>query len=374
LLTIIHGNTAMMLEPDMSAAHHAEALDEIVKATDRASSLTRQMLTLSRRSVAQTRQVDLNDVVSGLGKMLQILIGENVGLHLKLHAGPLMAKADAGMLDQVLMNLVVNARDAMPDGGGIVIETTELQIAHDDIHQFHDAAPGAYVCLRVSDSGCGIDSEALSHIFEPFFTTKEPGKGTGLGLSTVFGIVKQHGGAVRVDSRVGSGTTFTILLPATTTTGSAVGQSLRETSSVAVRGGSESILVVEDEDQVRLLVQRLLEVQGYRVQVVSNGAEALALVNGERCPFDLVITDMIMPGGVSGRELAARMLGPRPDLKVIYMSGYTGDLVGPGVELREGFNFLQKPFGRASFLECVRSSLDGAPGVGQTITAALTSG
>ncbi len=212
--------------------------------------------------------------------------------------------------------------------------------------------------VRVTDTGTGIAPEHLSHVFDPFFTTKDPGKGTGLGLATVFGIVKQHGGALGVTSELGRGATFSLLLPAIGTADDAA-TSAPLTVELEPRGGSESILLVEDEEPVRRLVQQILEMEGYRVQVVSSGAEALALVLAG-AEFDLLLTDVIMPGGVSGRDLADRLRATRAELKVIFMSGYTGELAGRGLELREGKNFLQKPFGPSPLLACVRSCLDQA--------------
>jgi signal transduction histidine kinase/ActR/RegA family two-component response regulator len=358
LLTIIHGNVAVLQAEDVPPGLRDEALDDIVKAADRASTLTRQLLTFSRRSIPQPRALDLNEIVTGLGKMLQRLVGEHVRVQLKLAPRPLLTRADAGMLDQVLMNLVVNARDALDEGGRVVIETSPASIGAHEVHQFDEVAPGPYVCVRVSDNGRGIPPDALPHIFEPFFTTKEHGKGTGLGLSTVFGIVKQHQGVVSVSSDVGVGTTVTILLPAIE------GRSVTAAGPSAqpeVRGGTESILVVEDEDQVRELVQRLLEMHGYRVTVVRNGVEALALLaQGDVAEgFDLLLTDIIMPGGVSGRDLAQRLRQDRPHTRVVFMSGYTGELSRDDLALVAGAGFLQKPFGRAALLECVRASLDG---------------
>jgi CheY-like chemotaxis protein len=222
---------------------------------------------------------------------------------------------------------------------------------------FADARPGPHVCLRVRDTGCGIAPENLAHIFEPFFTTKEPGKGTGLGLATVFGIVKQHAGTLRVVSEIGRGTTFEVLLPVADE-----GGPVESAGSAACRprGGTESILLVEDEGPVRRLIERVLAMHGYRVRVVTTGAEALKQWNDRPVPVDLVVTDIIMPGGVSGRDLAERLRAQRPGLRVIYMSGYTGDVAGRDLRLHEGVNFLQKPFGPTALLDCVRASLDAS--------------
>jgi PAS domain S-box-containing protein len=357
LLTVIHGNTSILQMDDTSGEHRAEALVEIARATERAAGLTRQLLTFSRRQVLQPRQLDINDIVTGLAKMLERVLGEDVRIQVKLHPRPLLTRADAGMLDQVVMNLVVNARDAMPEGGELTIETSEARVEAEELVRFPDARSGPHVCVRVTDSGGGIPPETLAHIFEPFFTTKAPGKGTGLGLATVFGIIKQHGGAVRVTSEVGRGTTFAILIPATPDVGLAAQESK---ATLPPRGGSESILLVEDDEPVRRLAQRLLEVRGYRVRVARTGVEALQMWEEGDDAFDLVMTDIIMPGGVSGRDLAERLIALRPGLKVIYMSGYAGEVAGRGVHLHEGINFLQKPFGPTSLLECVRTRLDSA--------------
>ncbi len=354
LLTVISGNAAILRAnaDDRSVEWTHEVLDQITRATERAAGLTRQLLTFSRRQVLESRQLDLNEAVTGLAKMLERVLREDVVLSLDLSPQPLVTRADAGMLDQLLMNLAVNARDAMSAGGKLLLATSRKTLIDGD-RRFPDAAAGEYVCLRVTDTGTGIAPKHLSHIFEPFFTTKEPGKGTGLGLSTVFGIVQQHGGAIAVESQLGLGTSFTILLPA-----SRAGElpTRDDTSWREPRGGDEAILLVEDEDAVRELVQRLLEIRGYSVHVVSSGVEALTAWRQRR--FDLVITDIIMPGGVSGPELVAQLRAGEPKLRVIYMSGYTGDVAGSAVELEEGVNFLQKPFGPKPLLECVRACLD----------------
>jgi signal transduction histidine kinase/CheY-like chemotaxis protein len=355
LLTVIQGNTALLQMSNGAHEQRAEALADIAHATERAAALTRQLLTVSKRQELQPKTLDLNEIVTGLARMLQRVVGEDVRTQINLHPRRLITRADAAMLDQVLMNLVVNARDAMPEGGQLVIETSEATIANADLDQFPDARPGRHVSLRVTDTGHGISHENLARIFEPFFTTKEQGKNTGLGLATVFGIVKQHRGALTVTSDVGQGTTFVILLPAIE--GDVVS---RKQDAAEPRGGTESILLVEDEESVRRLVQHLLEMHGYRVQAASSGVEALHRMEQRLDEFDLVITDIVMPGGVSGWMLAERLLQTRPRLKVIYMSGYMGDTANRRVNLRDGVNFLQKPFGRIPLLKCVRACLDGA--------------
>lgn len=356
LLTVISGNAAILRASggDSPPEWTREVLDQITRATERAAGLTRQLLTFSRRQVLEPRPLDLNEAVTGLSKMLERVLREDVALSLELGPEPLVTLADPGMLDQLLMNLAVNARDAMSAGGKLLLATSRRNLLDRD-RRFPDAMPGEYVCLRVTDTGTGIQSQILPHIFEPFFTTKEPGKGTGLGLSTVFGIVQQHGGAIAVESKLGLGTSFTILLPASHAHDVAPRDAVTEREP---RGGNEAILLVEDEDAVRELVQRLLEIRGYAVHVVSSGVEALTAWSERR--FDLVITDIIMPGGVSGPELVTQLRAGEPKLKVIYMSGYTGDVAGAGVALQEGVNFLQKPFGPRPLLECVRARLDSS--------------
>ena len=356
LLTVIRGNSEFLQMGNLSAERQSEALVEIVRATERAAALTTQLLTFSRRQVMQRRNLDLNDVVSRLTKMLERVLGEDVRLELRLHARPLLTDGDAGMLEQMLMNLAVNARDAMPDGGQLVIETFAAVVSEETRARFPAARLGPHVCVRVADTGVGIPPETMEHVFEPFFTTKGPGKGTGLGLATVLGIVEQHGGAVRVACEPGEGAEFTVLLPACE---EETAVELGHEPRAALRGGPESILLVEDEEPVRRITQRLLESRGYRVRSAGTGVEALRVWDEQHGAFDLVLTDVVMPGGISGRELAERLGLRRQGLKIIFLSGYAGDVISPGMELRQGFNFLQKPFGATTLLECVRARLDG---------------
>ena len=333
----------------------ADFLDEIRVAAERAASLTRQLLAFSRRQIMQRSQLDLNESVTSLAKMLQRIMGEDIRLQLNLHSRPLMTNADAGMLDQVLMNLVVNARDAMPDGGQLIIETTEKVLTAEEAASIQDASPGRYVCLRVTDSGCGITPENLSRIFEPFFTTKEPGKGTGLGLATVFGIVKQHGGSLTVESEVGKGTSFQIFLRSEEATETSRAQ---KAAIVKPRGGTETVLLVEDETAIRVMIRVVLERAGYQVLEVPNGVEALEVWEQNQAAVHLLLTDIVMPGGLSGRELASRLLACNSKLRVIFISGYSADIAGRELSLQEGQNFVQKPFSPHRLLETVRRSLD----------------
>ncbi len=330
-----------------------DALIDIELATARGASLTRQLLAFSRRQVMQSRAIDLNVVVNSLTHMLRRVLGADVTVEVLLDPDAPITHADPGMMDQVLMNLALNARDAMPGGGEIRIETLARTIGADEARAMGDTQPGRYVCLRVTDNGCGISADDLTRIFEPFFTTKEPGKGTGLGLATVFGIVKQHRGVVQVTSELGRGAAFTVMLPATDEAVS------RDFGSLAKpRGGTETILVVEDEPQVRRLLRVVLERRGYRVLEAGTGEAALGIWD-QAGGADALLTDMVMPG-MSGRDLAARLQERSARLKVIFISGYSPELAGRDLVLREGENFLQKPCSPDLILATLRRSLDGS--------------
>ena len=333
-----------------------ESLAEIFAAAGRAASLTRQLLLFSRKEVMQPRPLDVSDVVTSLAKMLQRTIREDVGLELHLCSTPLMTYADAGMLDQVLMNLAVNARDAMPDGGTLVIETAERIISAEQAALNPDASPGRFVRLSVSDTGCGIPPEIQTRVFEPFFTTKEAGKGTGLGLATVFGIVKQHNGWLEVDSEVGKGTTFQVFLPASAVPAAAVleGDKARRKP----RGGSETILLAEDDAAVRKSTRMTLERNGYHVLEAADGVTAQQVWTEHQGRIALLLTDVIMPGGVDGWGLAALLQKQDPQLRVIVTSGYSADIAGRALELPAGQKFIQKPCPPEQLLEAVRDCLD----------------
>jgi CheY-like chemotaxis protein len=286
--------------------------------------------------------------------MLQRLIREDVTLHVQLHPEPLYTQADAGMLDQILLNLAVNARDAMPEGGRLIIATSAATVDEGEAASFPDVKPGSYVCLTVEDTGAGIPPEVLPHIFEPFFTTKEPGQGSGLGLATVFGIVKQHRGILKVDSAPGGGTRFQVFLPA-----SEKGRGPRASQAMPKpRRGTETILLVEDEAPVRSLTRTILERHGYSVLDCANGMEALALWKSHRTAVSLLLTDLVMPSELSGSELSRRLREEKPRLQVIYMSGYSSEFAGRQMDLRPGENFLQKPFSPDQLLEAVRRMPD----------------
>jgi PAS domain S-box-containing protein len=356
ILSALFMQTDLIEMIDLLPEEAKEGLKQLRQDAKRAAGLTRQLLLFSRRQVMQSSVLDLNDVVNNVAKMLQRIIGEDVQFQLDLHAVPLMTRADAGMVEQVLMNLAVNARDAMPKGGRLRIETTEKIVTEDLATLGPDAVPGRYVGFCVSDTGGGIPAEIMPRIFEPFFTTKEAGKGTGLGLATVFGIVKQHGGWIKVDNQPGQGVTFRIFLPAS---------SLAETKASQAeergipRGGSETILLIEDEPRVRKSISTILTLNGYRVVAGANGGEALDLWRAQGHEVALLLTDLVMPGGMSGHELARQLQSADSKLKVVYMSGYSAEFAGKDLELRGGENFVQKPFSTGHLLETIRRSLDG---------------
>ena len=355
--------SVVMMQAEVSASAEGvssealEGLQEIQSCAERGADLTRQLLLFSRRQVMQPKNLNLNEVVTTLAKMLQRIIGEDVRLELHLHTARLATRADAGMLDQVLLNLAVNARDAMPKGGRLRVETWEETVANDADRPYPDVQPGRYVGMSVSDTGSGIAPDVLPRIFEPFFTTKEAGKGTGLGLATVFGIVRQHGGWVTVSSEPGQGTTFRILLPATTDSADQAG----ERAKPAPRGGTETVLVVEDEPSVRMLVRAILQRRGYTVIEASSGVEALKLWHAHRAQVSLVLTDLVMPDGVNGQELARRLRRDMPGLRVVFSSGYSPEIAGRELKLGAGENFLQKPFSADTLSEIVRRALDTPP-------------
>ncbi|HEY5551118.1 MAG TPA: ATP-binding protein, partial [Opitutaceae bacterium] len=352
---------AIMMQADFASSagdmpsDTREMLDEIKAAAERAANLTRQLLAFSRRQVMQPRILDLNDVVTNVAKMLQRILGEDIRLQFNLHPRPLMTRADAGMIDQVLLNLVVNARDAMPDGGRLTINTGAVVLSEEQAASIPESSPGPHVSVSVTDSGSGIAPEHMPRIFEPFFTTKEPGKGTGLGLATVFGIVKQHGGALRVESNVGRGTTIEFMLPAVD---SVTAETAGITARAAPRGGTETILLVEDDPAVRMLTRMVLESKSYKVVEADSGPAAFMAWDRAGGVVDLLFTDLVMPEGIGGHALAAELQALKPELKVIFTSGYSADIAGRELELKPGQNFIQKPSSPTSLLEIVRNSLD----------------
>ncbi|HXE89608.1 MAG TPA: ATP-binding protein [Terriglobales bacterium] len=354
VLTVITGYTSILMEsldPDSPQAHD---LRQIAKSADRAAALTRQLLAFSRRQVLQPRVLNLNSLVLNAQKMLERLIGEDIEIHLSLEASLGSVSADPGQLEQVIMNLAVNARDAMPDGGNLIFETRNVEVETPRSLGHFRVAPGSYVMLAVTDTGCGMDLETIGRIFEPFFTTKEKGKGTGLGLSTVYGIVKQSGGYVWVESAPGEGSTFTIYLPRV----EAPADDESDEPLSAARRGGETILLVEDDAVVRELARRILAGSGYHVLPAGSVVEAERFCRQHAGNLDLLLTDVVMPG-MSGRDLARRLAVMRPRMRVLYMSGYTDNVIVHRGVLDPGTHFLQKPFTPRTLLEKVREVLDG---------------
>jgi PAS domain S-box-containing protein len=355
ILAVIQMQTDLLkTEGDLSPAQ-AEFADEISASARRAANLTRQLLLFSRKETLKPRDLDFNESINELTKMLRRVLGEDIQLQFKFAMQPLFVHADASMMDQVLMNLAVNSRDAMPKGGQLVIETSAVEFDESAASHSAQVRPGAFVCLSVSDTGCGISPENLSRIFEPFFTTKDVGKGTGLGLATVFGIVQQHKGWVNVYSEVGRGTTFRIYLPRLAKTS---GQKFVPTAAEPARGGNETILFVEDELSLRASVRNVLSRLGYRVLEASDGASALEVWKQNRDEIHLLLTDMVLPGGINGKELGERLLKENPKLKVIYASGYSAEVASKDFPLEEGVNFLTKPFQAQKLAQTVRQKLD----------------
>ena len=386
LLTAILGSTAILQDDHVAPAIQKELLQQISKAGNRAASLTRQLLLFSRRTEPVRHDLDLNQVVTEMLKMLRRILGENFSLDVAFAAQPQMVNADAGMLDQIILNLSVNARDAMPQGGKLIIGTETVTIASEAISESlsewrgverrvrpdrrsagrnnpGDLAPsesvaraGTFVCLRVTDHGCGMPPEVLEHIFEPFFTTKEQGQGTGLGLATVYGIVQQHHGWIEVDTEVGVGTTFRVYLPAIKT---APAPAFDETPTHLKKSGrGETILVVEDEHAVRSLLCLLLQRSGYHVLEAASGVAAQALWPEHRKEIRLLITDLVMPDGVSGADLAKALLVDRPDLRIIFISGYSPTLGKDRKTFGFDVEFISKPFELQHVLAAVRTQLD----------------
>jgi PAS domain S-box-containing protein len=358
LLTIINGYSQMLLSGLPEDDENRSSVEQIMKAGERAAELTRQLLTFSRRQVVRPRLLDLNTVVVSTAVMLRRLIGEHI--ELRIVEGPSLAKvhADASQLEQVILNLAVNSRDAMSDGGTLTLETQNVDFEEPYVGPHNTLQQGRYAMLAVTDTGSGMDADTRSHLFEPFFTTKAQGYGTGLGLSTVYGIVKQSGGEIVVYSETGQGTCVKIYFPSVT---EAAVEGPAERLAEKIRPGSETILLVEDEEAVRKLVRRTLEKQGYRLLVAASGADAVRVAQRHAGPIHLLITDVVMPQ-MSGRETAERLKAMRPDLHVLYVSGYTETTIVRGGKLDTCEIFLQKPFTPQALMRQVRDLLDRTDG------------
>ncbi len=354
LLLVISAYTDLAIEALPPDSPVIADLDEVRRAGERAVGLTRQLLAFSRRQVLRPEAVDVNALVSGLEKMLSRLLGEDILLRFTPGRPVGAVKADVGQIEQVVVNLAINARDAMPNGGTLSITTANAEIDAEAASHMLGLSPGSYVRIAVADTGTGMDEATIGRIFEPFFTTKSAGKGTGLGLATAYGIVNQSGGHIRVQSRLGEGSRFEIFLPRTLDTPS---QQLRAISNGRPRAGVETILLVEDEEAVRNLAQRVLVAGGYGVVPAANGVQALQRCAESRTTIKLLLTDVVMPG-MNGRELSDRLLQLCPDIKVLYMSGYSHDVIAERGALGEGMDLLEKPFTADALLRAVRDALD----------------
>lgn len=354
ILTVIQMQVDLLKHGDPLTPLQSESILDIEKVSRRAADLTRQLLMFSRRQAALKQNLDLNHIVTNITKMLQRILGEDVAMQIRPAPHPLPVLADAGMLDQVLLNLAVNARDAMPQGGKLRIETSVTELDEFAAAQHPQARPGKFACLTVSDTGCGIPPEILPRIFEPFFTTKDVGKGTGLGLATVFGILQQHSGWITVTSEAQQGSTFHLYFPLVAEASS----SHTERFPAELPGGTETILLVEDEESLRVLVRNVLTRLGYRVLEATTGHAALDLWREHQTEIRLLLTDLVMPDGLTGKQLAAELLQQNPKLPVIYCSGYSREIAGSDIPLQEGVNFLSKPFQAGKLAATVRQQLD----------------
>ena len=355
LLTVIRGYTECLNAEMPRNPKVLEALREIDAAAERAARLTAQMLMFSRKKRLQPQSVSLPGLITQFGAMLGRLLGEHITMELSPGDLPLTLHADPVMIEMVILNLALNARDAMPKGGRLQISACACEITTANVARHPQGRPGTFACLTVADTGCGIAEVALPHLFEPFFTTKEPGQGTGLGLASAYGIVKQHQGWIEVESQPGQGARFHIYLPAQIPPPRPAAPPPSPPRSA---GGTETILLVEDEIPVRRLAKLLLQRHGYQVFEAGSGREALTVWAAQEPNINLLLTDMIMPGGWTGRELAKRILADVPNLKIIYTTGYSPETFSADLPLHEGLNFLAKPYPPNKLLETVRRCLD----------------
>ncbi|HZI33627.1 MAG TPA: ATP-binding protein, partial [Candidatus Binatia bacterium] len=347
MLTIIQGHSSKLLTDGALSVETRESLTQVYTAGDRAARLTRQLLLTSRKNVMQPKPLDLREAVGSTTKMLRHLVGETIELHFQAPKALPLVHADQSMIEQVVMNLASNARDAMPDGGILKIEISESFVGPEHAELHPESCSGHFVKLQVADNGCGMDEATRIRIFEPFFTTKDVGKGTGLGLATVFNIARQHNGWVEVESAPAQGSTFTVFLPANTELQLEDTPVPSTTGSNNITGGNETVLIVEDEEMLRDLAREILKDCGYRTLEAVSGRQALEIWRQHEGEIDLLLTDMVMPEGVSGVELAERLVTEEPKLKVVFMSGYTTDEVNPELLHRNNACFIQKPYGHA---------------------------
>ncbi len=357
LLGVIIGYSEALEQSIPAGDALREPVDEIRKAGERAAALTQQLLAFSRKQVLEPKVLDLNAIILDMEKMLRRLIGEDISLNIHAHPGLGNVKADRGQLEQVVLNLAVNARDAMPRGGELRIETTSGELTEKDVRRYRYVVPGRYIILSVSDTGVGMDAETQSHIFEPFFTTKEKGKGTGLGLATVYGIVKQSGGYIWLESEPGKGTTFRVFLPLAS---GAAEEIVAEKPPVQRSDGLRAILLVEDEHSLRKLTRTMLDKAGYRVLEAADASEAMKIAADASLNIDLLLTDVIMPG-MSGGDLANTLSPKRPRMRILFMSGYTDGAIEAKGNLKPGLVILRKPFARETLLRATEEALSHTP-------------
>ena len=359
ILTVIQGHTALLMENPSLDEESISSLNQISSGVERTAKLVKQMLAFSRKQVMQREVLDLNTVAANAAEMLGPLLGEGIVVRRDLSSQSLFVLADATMIEQIVVNLAVNARDAMPKGGELTISTRAVNVADADLKAKSERRTGRFARLSVTDTGCGMDAAVIDHLFEPFFTTKDVGKGVGLGLATVYGMVKQHQGWIEVESEPGKGATFHITLPFTE---KLVEAPPPKTPLTKVSGGKETILVVEDESALRELVKEILEGHGYEVLEAGNGTEALQLWETHGHKVDLLLSDIIMPDGISGRELAEKLQRADPRLPVILTSGYSQDMIEREGVLDGRVKFFSKPYHPSQLAQAVRDSLDARQG------------
>lgn len=355
LLTVIQGHATLLRADTTLRPEAQESVQQIARAAERAAKFTSQLLAISRRKVMAPRPLPLNELLANLGELLRRTLGEDVTCQFSHAADLPLVFADAAMLEQIVLNLAANAREAMPGGGQLLISTAVADVGAADVARHPaDARTGRFVCLSVTDTGSGMDAQTLGHVFEPFFTTKEFGKGAGLGLATAYGIAKQHHGWIEAHSSPGRGSTFKVFLPP------AGDQSAPDAKSpeASVPRGTETVLVVEDESSVRWVIKDVLGKYGYAVLEAGNGVEALGLWRQHQADIALLLTDMVMPVGLNGQELAEKFTAQKPALKVMFISGYSLHVAGRAYAVMDGLNFLQKPFDGARLAHAVRHCLD----------------
>ncbi|MDB6053433.1 MAG: Blue-light-activated protein [Verrucomicrobiales bacterium] len=364
ILTIIQGYSNLLLDRKDIDTTLLEPLEQIAAASERAANLTGQLLMFSRKQVIQPYDLDLNEVIANITKLLGRILGEDITLRVRQTPDLPHILGDAGMMEQIIMNLAINARDAMSKGGAMSLSTTVADITRLHVQVNPEARVGQFVVLRISDSGSGIPPRIMSRIFEPFFTTKEVGKGTGLGLATVYGIVKQHHGWIELLSEVNRGTTFRIYLPISSRP---MTQAPAKGLTYDVRGGKETVLVVEDEPELRSLVREILHHYGYTVHEAASGPEAIPVWEEHMEQIDLLLTDMVMPGRLSGKEIAQQFQKEKPNLRVVYTTGYSVEVIGKDSKMKRGVNLLQKPYHPLALVKVVRDCLDSPAMIADSI-------